>query len=83
MSFFSKSLQALDKEFIYKHELQYLAKALLIDIKEVFLANILITKKQASSKIEACMDSLSLFGAIFKHMLHCSRNLHIQSIGSK
>ena len=33
----SKSLQLLDKEFIYKHEFQNLATTLLISMKEIFL----------------------------------------------
>ena len=39
------SLELLDKEFIYKHKFQNPAMALLMNMKEIFMANILMMKK--------------------------------------
>ena len=50
----SKPLQVLNKEFIYTHDFQNLVT---INIKEIFLANILTMRKQASGQIETNMYS--------------------------
>ena len=52
----SKSLQLLDKDFIYMHEFHNLAVPLLMSIK-VFLANVPIMKKQVKLSNQLLEDS--------------------------
>ena len=56
----SKSLQLLDKEFIYKYEFQNLAMMLLLNIKDACLVNILVLKKNGIKLKQIWIDEIGL-----------------------